>query len=112
CGSIGGLPRDSTGVSEVASSSAGLTALVETGFTRYRVHTSEDGRSWRARTDLSVPGAMRAAAVSDAGTLVIGGDRSHSDVDNRLMLMAGPRDGRLEPVDLDGIDGLVRPARE
>lgn len=112
CGSIGGLPRDSTGVSEIASSSAGLTAIVETGFARYRVHTSEDGRSWRARAELSVPGAMRAVAVSDAGTLVVGGDRSSSDVDNRLMLMAGPRDGKLEAVDLNGIDGLVRPARE
>ncbi|GLW07528.1 hypothetical protein Misp01_26580 [Microtetraspora sp. NBRC 13810] len=113
CGSIKGLPRDSTGVTGLASSAAGLAAVAETGWDRYAVYTSGDGRSWTKGTDLgAVPGTVRALAVSDSGTLVVGGDRRATDVDNQLVLMTAPRGRAATPVRLGDIEGLTRVARE
>ncbi|MEU4831455.1 hypothetical protein [Streptosporangium sp. NPDC023615] len=113
CGAITGLGPDGSGVKRLASSSAGVAAVVESGFERYTVHTSSDGRDWRRTTDLGeVPGSLRALALSDAGTLVVGGDERAADVDNRVVLITAPRGGEPRPVTLDGIAGLTRAARE
>lgn len=112
CGAIGDLPRDSTGVSGIASSASGVTVLAERGLGRYTAYTSPNGADWRERGDIEVPGVLRALAVSDRGTLVVGGDRRSSDVDNQIVLMAGRLGGAIEPVDLGEVDGLIRIARE
>ncbi|MEV7011884.1 hypothetical protein [Streptosporangium sp. NPDC051022] len=113
CGTITGLARDGSGVKRLASSGAGVAAVAESGFERYAVYTSEDGRDWRKTTDLGeVPGSLRALAISDDGTLVVGGDERAADVDNRLVLITAPRGGQATPVALDRIDGLARAARD
>ncbi|GAA3028136.1 hypothetical protein GCM10017559_63070 [Streptosporangium longisporum] len=113
CGTITGLGPDGSGVKRLASSSAGVAAVVESGFERYTVHTSTDGRDWRRTTDLgTVPGSLRALALSDAGTLVVGGDERAADVDNRVVLITASKGGEPRPVTLDGIEGLTRAARE
>ncbi|GHE35650.1 hypothetical protein GCM10017673_43100 [Streptosporangium violaceochromogenes] len=113
CGTITGLARDGSGVKRLASSSAGVAAITESGFERYAVYTSEDGRKWSRSTDLGeVPGSLRALAVSDEGTLVVGGDERAADVDNRLVLMTAPRGGEARPVALERIKGLSRAARD
>ncbi len=113
CGTITGLGPEGTGVKRLASSSAGVAAVVESGFERYTVHTSEDGRDWSRTTDLGeVPGSLRALALSDTGTLVVGGDERAADVDNRVVLITAPKGGEPRPVPLSGIQGLARAARE
>lgn len=113
CGTITGLARDGSGVKRLASSAAGVAAITESGFERYAVYTSEDGRKWSRTTDLGeVPGSLRALAVSDEGTLVVGGDERAADVDNRLVLMTAPRGGEARPVALEEIKGLARAARD
>ncbi|MFF5206836.1 hypothetical protein [Streptosporangium sp. NPDC000396] len=113
CGTITGLARDGSGVKRLASFSGGVAAITESGFERYAVYTSKDGRDWRKTTDLGeVPGSLRALAVSDAGTLVVGGDERAADVDNRLVLITAPKGGQAQPVSLAAIDGLTRAARE
>ncbi|MEU8381498.1 hypothetical protein [Streptosporangium sp. NPDC048865] len=113
CGAITGLGPEGTGVKRLASSSAGVAAVVESGFERYTVHTSEDGRDWDRTTDLGeVPGSLRALALSDDGTLVVGGDERAADVDNRVVLITAPKGGEPRPVSLGGIQGLARAARE
>ncbi|MFF5247499.1 hypothetical protein ACFY3V_24700 [Streptosporangium sp. NPDC000095] len=113
CGAITGLGQEGTGVKRLASSSAGVAAVVESGFERYTVHTSEDGRDWSKTTDLGeVPGSLRALALSDTGTLVVGGDERAADVDNRVVLITAPKGGEARPVPLSGIQGLARAARE
>ncbi|MFC7647864.1 hypothetical protein ACFQX6_50770 [Streptosporangium lutulentum] len=58
CGTITGLARDGSGVKRLASSSAGVAAVAESGFEHYAVYTSEDGRDWNKSTDLGeVPGS-------------------------------------------------------
>ncbi|GAA4230037.1 hypothetical protein GCM10023075_38840 [Streptosporangium album] len=113
CGTIGGLAPDGSGVRRLASSPDGVAAVTESGFERYSVYTSEDGHDWSMTTDLGqVPGSLRALAVSDGGTLVVGGDERAADVDNRLVLITAPKGGQARPVPLNGIDGLTRAARE
>ncbi|MFJ2028951.1 hypothetical protein [Streptosporangium sp. NPDC087985] len=113
CGTIGGLAPDGSGVRRLASSSDGVAAVTESGFERYSVYTSKDGHGWSRTTDLGqVPGSLRALAVSDGGTLVVGGDERAADVDNRLVLITAPKGGQARPVPLGGIDGLTRAARE
>lgn len=113
CGTITGLARDGSGVKRLASSSAGVAAIAESGFEHYAVYTSEDGHDWRKTTDLGqVPGSLRALAVSDRGTLVVGGDERAADVDNRLVLITAPEGGQARPVALEGIAGLARAARD
>ncbi|WP_329085744.1 MULTISPECIES: hypothetical protein [unclassified Streptosporangium] len=113
CGAITGLGPEGTGVKRLASSSAGVAAVVESGFERYTVHTSADGRDWNKTTDLGeVPGSLRALALSDTGTLVVGGDERAADVDNRVVLITAPKGGEPKPVSLSGIQGLARAARE
>ncbi|WP_157594303.1 hypothetical protein [Streptosporangium amethystogenes] len=113
CGAITGLGPDGSGVRRLASSSAGVAAVVESGFERYTVHTSSDGRDWSKTTDLGeVPGSLRALALSDTGALVVGGDERAADVDNRVVLITAPKGGEPRPVSLGGIEGLARAARE
>ncbi|MEV8630214.1 hypothetical protein AB0395_01015 [Streptosporangium sp. NPDC051023] len=113
CGAITGLAREGSGVRRLASSGAGVAAVAESGFERYAVYTSDDGRDWRKTTDLGdVPGSLRALAISDDGTLVVGGDERAADVDNRLVLITAPEGGQARPVALDRIDGLARAARD
>ncbi|RBQ18488.1 hypothetical protein DP939_18450 [Spongiactinospora rosea] len=114
CGSIGGLPRDSTGVTGLAASAAGVAAVAQAGWDRYAVYTSKDGRSWAKGTDLGeVPGTLRALSISDAGTLVVGGDRrTPADVGNQLVLMTAAKGQAAQPVALGDIAGLTRVARE
>ncbi|SFK15079.1 hypothetical protein SAMN05216275_11896 [Streptosporangium canum] len=113
CGTIGGLAPDGSGVKRLASSSTGVAAIIESGFERYAVYTSKDGHDWNKSTDLGrMPGSLRALAVSDEGTLVVGGDERAADVDNRLVLITAPKGGRARTVPLSGIDGLARAARE
>ncbi|MDP9865188.1 MULTISPECIES: hypothetical protein [Streptosporangium] len=113
CGTIGGLAPDGSGVKRLASSSAGVAAITESGFEHYAVYTSKDGRDWSKSTDLGqVPGSLRALAVSAEGTLVVGGDERAADVDNRLVLLTAPKGGQARAVPLSGIDGLTRAARE
>ncbi|MFD8560011.1 hypothetical protein ACFV1N_22260 [Streptosporangium canum] len=113
CGTIGGLASDGSGVKRLASSSTGVAAITESGFERYAVYTSKDGHDWSKSTDLGrMPGSLRALAVSDEGTLVVGGDERAADVDNRLVLITAPKGGRARTVPLSGIDGLARAARE
>ncbi|WP_433244989.1 hypothetical protein ACQPYK_42625 [Streptosporangium sp. CA-135522] len=113
CGTIGGLAPDGSGVRRLASSPSGVAAIVESSFERYAVYTSRDGHDWSMTTDLGqVPGSLRALAVSDNGTLVVGGDERAADVDNRLVLITAPKGGQARPVPLGGIDGLTRAARE
>ncbi|WP_271222791.1 hypothetical protein [Streptosporangium carneum] len=113
CGAITGLARDGSGVKRLASSGAGIAAIAESGFERYAVYTSRDGRDWRKTTDLGeVPGSLRALALSDDGTLVVGGDERAADVDNRLVLITAPEGGQARPVALDRIEGLARAARD
>ncbi|MFF4992164.1 hypothetical protein ACFY19_33635 [Streptosporangium saharense] len=113
CGGITGLAREGSGVRRLASSDAGIAAVAESGFERYAVYTSRDGRDWRKSTDLGdVPGSLRALAISDEGTLVVGGDERAADVDNRLVLITAPEGGQARPVALDRIDGLARASRD
>ncbi|MCG5216664.1 hypothetical protein [Streptosporangium sp. KLBMP 9127] len=113
CGSIKGLPRASTGVSGLASSAAGVAAVVETGWEKYAVYTSENGRKWGRSADLgAVSGTLRALTISDAGTLVVGGDKRAAEVDNELVLMTAPKGSAARPVPLGEIEGLTRIARE
>ncbi|AWS46678.1 hypothetical protein DKM19_40680 [Streptosporangium sp. 'caverna'] len=113
CGTITGLARDGSGVKGLTSSSAGVAAVAESGFERYAVYSSADGHEWSKTTDLGeVPGSLRALALSDAGTLVIGGDERAADVDNRVVLITAPKGGEARPVSLSGIEGLARAARE
>ncbi|WP_031166715.1 hypothetical protein [Streptosporangium roseum] len=113
CGTIGGLASDGSGVKRLASSSTGVAAITESGFERYAVYTSKDGHDWSKSADLGrMPGSLRALAVSDEGTLVVGGDERAADVDNRLVLITAPKGGRARTVPLSGIDGLARAARE
>jgi hypothetical protein len=113
CGTITGLARDGSGVKRLASSSAGVAAVAESGFEHYAVYSSKDGHDWSKTTDLGeVPGSLRALALSDTGTLVIGGDERAADVDNRVVLITAPKGGEARPVSLGGIEGLARAARE
>ncbi|ACZ91046.1 hypothetical protein [Streptosporangium roseum] len=113
CGTIGGLAPDGSGVKRLASSPGGVAAITESGFERYAVYTSKDGHDWSKSTDLGrMPGSLRALAVSDEGTLVVGGDERAADVDNRLVLITAPKGGQARTVPLSGIDGLARAARE
>ncbi|MDF5755480.1 exo-alpha-sialidase [Spongiactinospora sp. TRM90649] len=113
CGSIKGLPRDSTGVTGIASSAAGVAAVARVGWERYAVYNSKDGKSWAKGTDLGeVPGTLRALSVSESGTLVVGGDkRAAADVDNQLVLMTAAKGSAAVPVALGDIEGLTRVAR-
>ncbi|MBB2913524.1 hypothetical protein FHS43_004828 [Streptosporangium becharense] len=113
CGAITGLAPEGSGVRRLASSATGVAAVVESGFERYTVYTSGDGRNWKRSTDLGqVAGSLRALAVSDDGTLVVGGDERAADVDNRVVLITAPKGGQARSVPLTGIEGLARTARE
>lgn len=73
CGTIGPLGAEGTGVRGLAASAAGLAAVAESGWERYAVYTSQDGRKWTRSADLgAIPGTLRGLAVTDAGILVAG----------------------------------------
>ncbi|MBG0833431.1 hypothetical protein HS041_37660 [Planomonospora sp. ID67723] len=113
CGAITGLDPQGSGVKRLASSSAGVAAVAESGPERYAVYTSKDGRDWARTTELGeVSGTLRALAISDEGMLVAGGDRRAVGEDNRLVLITAPPGGEARPVALDAIAGLNRVARE
>nr|BFE83393.1 hypothetical protein GCM10020093_059940 [Planobispora longispora] len=113
CGAITGLGPQGSGVKRLASSATGAFAVAESGLEHYVAFTSQDGRKWSPSTDLgTVSGSLRALAVSDEGTLVVGGDQRAIGVDNRLVLITAAREGAARAVPLDTIEGLNRVARE
>ncbi|SDG92253.1 hypothetical protein SAMN05421505_109126 [Sinosporangium album] len=114
CGTIGGLARDGVGVLRLSGAGSGVAAVAEAGWQRYTVYTSSNGKSWQKRADLGeLSGTtLRALTVSGGGTLVVGGDRGMGGNDNRLVLMAAAKGAKMAPVDLGGIQGLTRVARE
>ncbi|GAA3576809.1 hypothetical protein GCM10022419_067510 [Nonomuraea rosea] len=114
CGSIGGLSGDSRGVESLISYQSGVAAIAQAGLTKYSVLTSTDGSGWAKRADLGdLRGAtLRGFTISDGGTLFAGGDQAASDVDNQLVLMTAPSRGSVSRVQLAGVEGLTRIARE
>ncbi|MEU6717729.1 hypothetical protein ABZ897_40220 [Nonomuraea sp. NPDC046802] len=114
CGSIGSLSGQSVGVESLISYQSGVAAITQAGLGRYSVLTTKDGRGWGKRADLgNLPGAtLRGFTISDGGTLFAGGDQAASDVDNQLVLMAAPPRGAAARVQLGGVEGLTRIARE
>jgi hypothetical protein len=113
CGGIGPLSSEGTGVRGLASSSAGIAAITESGWERYAVYTSTDGRSWSKSADLgNVPGTLRGLTMTDEGVLVAGGDkRGPGDVENLPVLMTAEKGGPAKAVPLGTIAGLNRLAR-
>ncbi|MFC4532463.1 hypothetical protein [Sphaerisporangium dianthi] len=113
CGVIGGLGREATGVRGLASSAAGVAAVAESGWERYAVFTSTDGKNWTESTDLGqIPGTLRGLAITDAGTLVAAGDQRSGGLDNLPVLMMADKGKPAAPVPLAQISGLTRSARE
>ncbi|WP_424536178.1 hypothetical protein ACOZ38_40515 [Sphaerisporangium viridialbum] len=113
CGVIGGLGREATGVRGLATSAAGVAAVAESGWERYGVFTSTDGKNWTESTDLGqIPGTLRGLAVTDAGMLVAAGDQRAGGLDNLPVLMTAAKGKPAAPVPLDEISGLTRSARE
>ncbi|WP_283135592.1 hypothetical protein [Rhizohabitans arisaemae] len=95
CGGLDGLAADGLGVRDLTTSKAGMAALVETGLRRFAVYTSTDGRRWRRSTDLgSVSGRLRGLALTDGGTVVVGGDEKVGDLDNRPVLLTAAKGRR------------------
>jgi hypothetical protein len=113
CGSIRSLGGQSAGVESVISYDGGLAAVSQAGLDKYTVLASSDAREWTRRADLGqLSGAsLRGFAMAD-GTLFAGGDRAAADVDNQPVLMSAPEEGRAARVDLSGVAGLTRVARE
>ncbi|GAA0950246.1 hypothetical protein GCM10009560_69420 [Nonomuraea longicatena] len=117
CGSIGGLGGQGPGVESVISHDGGLAVVTRAGLEKYTVLASSDAREWTRHADLGqLSGAsLRGFAMAD-GTLFAGGDRAAADVDNQPVLMSAPEtgtgDGRATRVDLSGVEGLNRVARE
>lgn len=113
CGSIGGIPAQSTGITTVVSHSSGIAALSQSGLDSFAVFSSTDGRAWAKRDLGRLAGAtVRGLTVSDTGTLVLGGDQAAAEVDNQLVLMTAAQGGPAARVPLGGIEGLSRSARE
>ncbi|WP_248963700.1 WD40/YVTN/BNR-like repeat-containing protein [Sphaerisporangium perillae] len=113
CGVIGGLGREATGVRGLASSAAGVAAVAESGWERYAVFTSADGKNWTESTDLGqIPGTLRGLAITDAGTLVAAGDQRAGGLDNLPVLMMADKGKPAAPVPLAQIKGLTRSARD
>ncbi|MFC4587460.1 YML083C domain-containing protein [Sphaerisporangium corydalis] len=113
CGVIGGLGREATGVRGLASSAAGVAAVAESGWERYGVFTSEDGKNWTESNNLGqIPGTLRGLAITDAGTLVAAGDQRAGGLDNLPVLMTAAKGKGAAPVPLSEISGLTRSARE
>ncbi|GGL08609.1 hypothetical protein Sme01_12810 [Sphaerisporangium melleum] len=113
CGMIDGLGREATGVRGLASSSAGVAAVAESGWERYAVFTSTDGKDWTESTDLGqIPGTLRGLAITDGGTLVAAGDQRSGGLDNLPVLMTAGKGKPAAPVPLGQISGLSRSARE
>jgi hypothetical protein len=113
CGTIGTLGAEGSGVRGLASSAAGVAAVVESGWQQYAVFTSKDGVSWVKSADLgTIPGILRGIAITDRGTLVAGGDERAGDVDNLPVLMTAEQGSRAKAVPLGDIAGLSRSARD
>ncbi|WP_344944643.1 hypothetical protein [Sphaerisporangium flaviroseum] len=113
CGVIGGLGREATGVRGLASSADGVAAVVESGWERYGVFTSGDGKNWTESTELGqIPGTLRGLSITDAGTLVAAGDQRAGGLDNLPVLMTAAKGKPAAPVPLAEISGLTRSARE
>ncbi|WP_344057032.1 hypothetical protein [Sphaerisporangium rubeum] len=113
CGVIDGLGREATGVRGLATSKAGVAAVAESGWERYAVYTSTDGRKWTESTDLGqIPGTLRGLAVTDKGTLVAAGDQRADGLDNLAVLMTAAKGRAAAPVPLAEVDGLTRQARD
>ncbi|WP_169948757.1 hypothetical protein [Microbispora sp. H11081] len=114
CGTIGPLGAEGTGVRGLAASAAGIAAVAESAWERYAVYTSRDGREWTRSADLgAIPGTLRGLAVTDAGTLVAGGDkRGPGDVENLPVLITAKKGQAARGVPLKEIAGLNRLARD
>jgi hypothetical protein len=114
CGEITRLGSQGTGVRGLASSTAGIAAVTESSWERYAVYTSEDGRQWDKSADLGqIPGSLRGLTITEAGLLVVGGDkRGPGDVENLPVLMTAEQDGPARGVPLESVAGLNRMARE
>ncbi|GII66559.1 hypothetical protein Skr01_66440 [Sphaerisporangium krabiense] len=113
CGMIKGLGREATGVRGLASSAAGVAAVAESGWERYGLYTSSDGRNWTESTDLGqIPGTLRGLVITDQGTLVAAGDQRAGALDNLPVLMTAGKGRSAAPVPLSEIKGLTRSARD
>lgn len=114
CGAITRLGSEGAGVRGLASSSAGIAAVTESGWERYAVYTSTDGHKWTKSADLGeIPGTLRGLTITDAGVLVAGGDkRGPGDVENLPVLMTAEQGSPAQAVRLETIEGLNRQARD
>ncbi|MBP2707643.1 hypothetical protein JOL79_28060 [Microbispora sp. RL4-1S] len=114
CGAIGKLGAEGAGVRGLASSAAGVAAVVESGWERYAVYVSDDGRTWTRSADLgSIPGTLRGLTITDEGLLVAAGDkRGPGDVENLPVLMTARKGQAARAVPLDRVAGLNRLARD
>lgn len=114
CGTVGGLPAQSTGVETLVSFANGIAAVTRAGLDKYAVLASVDGKTWTKRNDLDkLSGAtLRGFTIADSGTLFAGGDQAASDVDNRAVLVSAASGRPAVRVALDGVEGLSRQARD
>lgn len=114
CGTIGRLGADGTGVRGLASSAAGVAAVVEYAWEKYAVYTSKDGHRWTRGAKLGeIPGTLRGLTVTDGGLLVASGDeRGPGDAENLPVLITVGKGGTAKPVPLGEIAGLDRTVRD